>query len=81
MQITLKTLMFWKETVLKVNHVNREINILDITIEFYRCYGREAPSGCNTAVYLSCLLHSEDVLGVKVYTWWVHTCENEKLWL
>ena len=35
--------MFQKRRVLRVNHVDREIKILDITIQVYRWYEHEAP--------------------------------------
>ena len=48
--------------------INRESKSLELTIWLYRCYDEhEAPSSCNTTVYLSWLLHSEDVLGEKFH--------------
>ena len=46
--------------------INRESKILAIKIYLYSCYDEhEAPISCNITVYLSWLLHSEDVLGGK----------------
>ena len=42
-----------EEKVLKENHVNREINSLEITIQLYICYEHEDPKICNTNLYLS----------------------------
>ena len=74
MKITSKTVYSRKKccsewrTVLKENHVNIESKSLDRTIELYLCYDEhEAPSSCNTTVYLSWLLHLEDVLGGKFH--------------
>ena len=48
--------------------INRESKSLDLTIQLYRFYDEhEDPSSCNTVVYLSWLLRSEDALGVKVH--------------
>ena len=55
--------------MLRENHVNRESKSLDLTIWLFRFYEHEAPSSCNTTVYLSWLLQLEDVLGGKVHTW------------
>ena len=34
--------------------INREINILELTIKLYSCYDEhEAPSSCNSTAYLS----------------------------
>ena len=57
----MKTMFFWmKKYCSEWNSVegkpciNREINILDITIYLYRCYDEhEAPRSCNTTLYLS----------------------------
>ena len=50
--------------MLRENHVNIESKILELTIYLYRCYEEhEAPSSYNTTVYLSWLLHKEEVLG------------------
>ena len=45
--------MFLKKTVLRENRVNREIKSLELTISLYIYYEYEAPSSCNTTVYLS----------------------------
>ena len=39
--------------MLKENHVNGESKILELTIYLYMCCEHEAPSSCNTTVYLS----------------------------
>ena len=76
---------FDRKTLLIYNHVNRESKSLELTIYLYRCYEHEAPSSSNTTIYLSWLIHSEDVLGGKVHrwgkfhTWWVHSCEHKNL--
>ena len=42
------------KTVLRENHVNRESNILELTIYLYNWYDEhEAPRSCSTTVYLS----------------------------
>ena len=42
------------KTVLRKNHVNRESDRLELTIQLYICYDEhEDPSSCNTTVYLS----------------------------
>ena len=51
--------------MIRVNHLNRESKSLDITNYLYRCYEHEAPISFNATVYLSWLLHLEDVLGEK----------------
>ena len=50
------------------NHVNRESKSLELKIYLYICYDEhEAPISCNNNVYLSWLLHLEDVLEGKVH--------------
>ena len=71
----------WKLSVLKENNVvlnensvegkkciDRESKSLELTIYLYRCYdGQKDPRSCNTTVYLSRLIHLEDVLGGKFH--------------
>ena len=58
--------------------INIESKSLELIIQLYICYDEhEAPISCNTTVYLSWLLHSEDYLVGKV----VLKCEHAKLWL
>ena len=45
--------MLQKKTVLRENHVHREIKRSDLTIYSYRCYEHKSTSSCNTTVYLS----------------------------
>ena len=69
----------WKQCLRKTIY-NRESKSLAFIIQLYRCYDEhEASSSCDITVYLSSLLYSEDVLGGKVHTRWVHSCEHEKL--
>ena len=68
--------MFYKKKVLRENHVNRESTSLEFSIQIYICYEHESLQIFNTTVYLSRLLHLEDVMG-----WKVHSDEHEKLWL
>ena len=63
--------------MLREKHVNKESKSLELTIYLYRCYEHEDPSSCNTTVYLSWLLHLEDIMGENFHTWWVHTCEHD----
>ena len=53
----IETVLFYKKTVLRVNHINiNKCN--DHTIYFYRIYERyEAPISCNTTIYLSSLFN------------------------
>ena len=63
--------------------INRESKILDLTIYLYSCYDEhEAPSGFNTTVYLSWLLHLKQVLGGKVHRRRkvIFSREHEKVW-
>ena len=65
---TFKNVCSKLKTVLRENHVNRESKSLDITIQLYICYDEHAdPSSCNTTIYLSWLLHLEDILGGKFH--------------
>ena len=60
--------------------INIESKILELTIQLYICYDEnESPSSRNTTVYLSWLIHSEDVLGGKVHRRGkvVLSCEHE----
>ena len=69
------------ENSVEKNNVNRVSKSLKLKIKVYRCYDdHEAPSSSNTTVYLSWLLHLEDVLGGKVHSWSVFSREHEKLW-
>ena len=74
-EITLKTALLYKKTVLRENHVNRKCKIIEITIYLYRCYEHESPTRCNTNVYLSWLLHSKDVLRGNL-----RTGEHKNIW-
>ena len=65
--------------MLRENHINIESKSLEIKIQLLRYYEHKASKSCNTTVYLSWLLHLEDILGGKFHTWWVHTCEREKI--
>ena len=50
---TLKTVLLYKDAVLRENHLNRESKSLYLTIQLYICYKHESPSSCITTAYLS----------------------------
>ena len=50
--------------------INRESNALEPTAQLYLCYDEhESLTSCNTTVYLSLLLHSEELLLGKFHRW------------
>ena len=61
---TLKTVLFYKKTVLIENHVHRKSKSCKLTIYLYRYYEHEAPISCNTTIYLS------DTMYLSKFTEW-----------
>ena len=51
--------------------INREIKSLEFTIYLYRCYDyHEAPSSCNTTVYLSQYLKNATQILIQEILYW-----------
>ena len=79
-EITLKTALFQKKTVLRENHLKRESRSLNITIQLYRFYKHESPGSGTTTIYLSSLLHLKYVKGGNVYTGKHEKCSPRNVW-
>ena len=62
--------------------ISRESICFDLTIYLYGCYDEhESPRSCNSTVYLSWLIQSDDVLGGTFHKRKLTNCEHKKLWL